>query len=166
MTKSNRLRLYSTGPDGRLVEGPESGFLADVHLVPALRTNAIIVTAPTKTMRLIEKLIESSTRSRPRRPTSRSSRSRTADANLTANLLRQLFLGQAAGGGGTGRRRRAAAGSAAAQANALQTRPLLTLDGDVSAGCQRSSACRSRWTTGRTRFIVAGVRATWTRSGR
>ena len=32
--------------------------MADVHLVPALRTNAIIVTAPTKTMNLIEKLIE------------------------------------------------------------------------------------------------------------
>src|SRR4029079_9052534 len=58
VTKSSTLKLYTTGPDGRLIEGPESGMLADTHLIPALRTNAIIVTAPTKTMDLIEKMIQ------------------------------------------------------------------------------------------------------------
>src|SRR5262249_56846435 len=54
VTKTSTLSFVSP-IDGQRYE---SGLLADVHLVPNARINAIVVTAPTKTMALIEKLIE------------------------------------------------------------------------------------------------------------
>ena len=135
VTRSNRLKLYTTGPDGRLIEGPESGFLSDVHLVPALRTNAIIVTAPTKTMQLIEKLIEELDTVAAAAAYVKVFSLKTADANLTANLLRQLFLGQTTGGGALGGAGGLGGlGGAGGQANTLQTRPLITVDGSIAPG--------------------------------
>ena len=72
VTKTNGIRFFS-GRDGQVVEG---GVLEDVHLIPNTRTNSIIVAAPTKTMELIEKMIENLDTRRPRRGrTSTSSRS-------------------------------------------------------------------------------------------
>lgn len=133
VTKSNTLRFFSA-KDGQVVE---SGNLADVHLVPNVRLNAIIVTAPEKTMRLIEKLIENLDSVAAATAYVNVFTLQKADATLTANLIRQLFGAQVAGA--AGQLGAGAAGGlgglgAAGQAGALGTRPLLTLFGDVAPG--------------------------------
>jgi len=134
VTKSNTLRFFSS-KDGQFVE---SGYLADVHLVPNVRLNAIIVTAPEKTMKLIEKLIESLDTVAAAASYVNVFTLTKADATLTANLLRQLFSGQTGAAGGLGAGQAGGLGGAgglgAGQAGGLGTRPLLTLFGDVSPG--------------------------------
>jgi type II secretion system protein D len=98
VTKSSTLRFYSGG------QVYESGLLADVHLVPSQRNNAIIVAAPAKTMKLIAKLIENLDVPSAAQSFVNVYTLTKADASLTANLLRQLFTGSSTttGGGGLG----------------------------------------------------------------
>ena len=51
-TKTTGLRFI--GPGGQVVE---SGFLEDVHIIPDVRTNSLVIAAPEQTMRLLEALI-------------------------------------------------------------------------------------------------------------
>src|SRR5262249_21218789 len=55
-SKSTTLRFISAMRDGKVVE---SGLLEDVRLTPDVRTNTIIVSAPAKTVELIQSLIQS-----------------------------------------------------------------------------------------------------------
>jgi type II secretion system protein D len=126
VTKSHTLRLYSS-VDGKLVA--ESGLLADVHLIPSTRINAIIVMAPAKTMTLIEKLIEELDTISAARSIVKVFQLKKAQASLMANLIRQLFTGQQQVGAG------GIAGLGAAGAlQAGQPRPLLTPTGEVAEG--------------------------------
>ena len=126
VTKSHTLRLYSS-VDGKLVA--ESGLLSDVHLIPSTRINAIIVTAPAKTMTLIEKLIEELDTVSAARSIVKVFQLKKAQASLMANLIRQLFTGQQQVGVG------GIAGLGAAGAlQAGQPRPLLTPTGEVAEG--------------------------------
>src|SRR5207237_738722 len=54
-TKTTSLRFFAQPGLGGVVE---AGVLEDVHLTADLRSNSIIVSAPTRTMDLIVKLIE------------------------------------------------------------------------------------------------------------
>ncbi len=138
VTKSSSLRFYYKDQAGNTAS-VESGLLADVHLVPNVRTNEIIVAAPKKTMDLIEKLIERLDTVAAAAAKVTIFTLRNADANLTANLLRSLFTGTTtgtgaaggtpAGGGPTG-----ATGTTGTNATTL-TRQLITsgLD-DISPG--------------------------------
>jgi type II secretion system protein D len=135
VTKSNTLRVYSVR-DGQVIE---SGHFADVHLVPNVRTNAIIVTAPEKTMRLIAALIDQLDTVAAAAAFVNVFELRRADATLTANLLRQLFGAQTQGGGLGGQFGGQLGGQlggfgqlGAAQQPGL--RPVLTLTGDPSPG--------------------------------
>jgi hypothetical protein len=56
VTRSSSLRFFYKDKDGETAV--VSGLLSDVHLVPNVSTNEIIVAAPPKTILLIEKLIE------------------------------------------------------------------------------------------------------------
>jgi hypothetical protein len=113
--------------DGKLVA--ESGLLSDVHLIPSTRINAIIVTAPAKTMTLIEKLIEELDTASAARSIVKVFQLKKAQASLMANLIRQLFTGQQQVGVG------GIAGLGAAGAlQAGQPRPLLTPTGEVAEG--------------------------------
>jgi general secretion pathway protein D len=91
VTRSSSLRFIYKDKEGD--SAVVSGLLSDVHLVPNVSTNEIIVAAPEKTMKLIEKLIE-------RLDTVAAAAARiqiytlkNADANLTATLLKTLFTG-------------------------------------------------------------------------
>ena len=121
-TKTNTLRFFSA-KDGQVVE---SGLLADVHIVPNNRLNALVVAAPEQTMKLIEKLIENMDTVAAAASYVNVFFLKNADANNTANLIQQLFTGsRTATGGAGGAFGGAAAGGAAA--NQAGTRPLLTV---------------------------------------
>src|SRR5262249_29994354 len=77
-------------------EGPiETGYLEDVHIVSSARINALIVAAPEKTMKLIEKLIENlDTAAAAQSYVNVFQLRRGMDATLTANLIAQLFTSQ------------------------------------------------------------------------
>jgi type II secretion system protein D len=134
-TKTNALRFFSSR-DGQAVE---SGFLEDVHVIPNVRTNALVVTAPERTMKLIERLIDSLDTVAAAASFINVFQLQRADAALTAQLLAQLFSQQnrtgltpgAAGGQQLGGQFGQQPGG---QAQAGQVRPLLTLTGDVSPG--------------------------------
>ena len=104
-TKYTSLRFISALKDGKIVE---SGYLDDIRLIGDVRTNSIIVSAPTKAMDLILTLIKEL----DTLPNSRAEINiftlKKADASTIAATLQQLFLGtgsgapagQAGGGGG------------------------------------------------------------------
>ncbi|MBX9584703.1 MAG: hypothetical protein K2X87_30740, partial [Gemmataceae bacterium] len=138
-TKANTLRFQTA--DGRAFE---SGFLEDVHIIPDARINALLVTAPERTMKLVERLIDSLDTVAAAASFINVFQLQRADAAQTAIILGQLFTGQnrtgltpgAAGGnqfGGGGPFGAGGAG-AALGGQAGQVRPLLTLTGDVSPG--------------------------------
>jgi type II secretory pathway component GspD/PulD (secretin) len=103
VTKTSAIRFVKDG------QTYETGYLEDVHIVSSARINALIVSAPTVTMRLIEKLIESlDTVAAARSYVNVFQLHRGSDANLMENLIAQLFTGQGRqattgiGGNGTG----------------------------------------------------------------
>ena len=98
VTKTNALRFFSN-KDGQVVE---TGFLEDVHIIPNARINALVVAAPTKTMRLIESMIENLDVVAAAQSFVNVFTLKTADATQTAVLLQQLFAGQAGSTGATG----------------------------------------------------------------
>ena len=139
--------------DGKLLPVAESGFLSDVHLVPALRINAIIVTAPEKTMKLIEQMIHELDTVAAATSLVQVFTLHRADAINTANLIRQLFTGQTAGGAGGGGGIGGGGlggGGGLAGGGITQTRPILTAGGNIARG-PRSSDFNLRSTTEPTR---------------
>jgi type II secretory pathway component GspD/PulD (secretin) len=142
VTKTNAIRFFSAMkrdpksgqlvPDGTMYE---TGYLEDVHIVSMARVNALIVSAPTDTMRLIEKLIENLDTVAAARSYVNVFKLTKADATLTANLLAQLFTGQGRqatagiGGGGGG-----LPGGGGALGTQTSVRPLLTISGNPSDG--------------------------------
>jgi type II secretory pathway component GspD/PulD (secretin) len=139
VTRSSSLRFIYGGKEGETAV--VSGLLSDVHLVPNVRTNSIIVAAPEKTMKLIAMLIEKLDTPPSAAAFVQIFTLRNAEANLTANLLRSLFTGQTTGtgtGGGGGGGAGATAGGVGATAggstSSTQTRPILSDGGDISPG--------------------------------
>lgn len=91
VTKTTAIRFFSA-KDGKTYE---TGYLEDVHIVPSARVNALIVSAPEKTMKLIEKLIDNlDTVAAARSYVNVYQLRKGMDATLTANLIAQLFTGQ------------------------------------------------------------------------
>jgi type II secretory pathway component GspD/PulD (secretin) len=88
-TKTTTLRLVEPGA-GAI----ESGQLVDTHLTADTRSNSIIISAPPKTMALLEKLIQQLDVPSAARATARVfTLKQPADAAIIANLLQQMFLG-------------------------------------------------------------------------
>jgi general secretion pathway protein D len=141
ITKTSSIRFFY-GKDGE--QQVVTGLLADVHLVPNQRTNAIIVSAPTKTMTLIEKMIQSLDTVAAAKAFVQIYTLKNADATLTATLLRNLFTGStttggAGGVGGTGGGGATGLGGATGTTGSTAsnaTRPLLVTQGtgDISPG--------------------------------
>jgi type II secretory pathway component GspD/PulD (secretin) len=123
-TKTSTLRFYYR--DGQVIE---SGYLADVHIIPNNRTNALLVTAPSETIKLIDKLIENLDVVAAASSYVNIYPLRKADATLTAILLGQMFTGAnrtsltPTGTGGTG----GTTGGTLGAAGTTGIRPLLTL---------------------------------------
>ncbi len=111
----------------------ESGLLEDVHITPDVRINAIIVTAPEKTMKLVEALVNELDGVAAAKSYVNVFQLKKADATQVQNLLVTLFSRQqGAGGGGLGQGGGLGGiGTGTAQG---ATRPLLTLTGTPSDG--------------------------------
>jgi type II secretory pathway component GspD/PulD (secretin) len=97
-TKTSSLRFMVPSKDGRPVE---SGFLEDIYITPDPRINALIVSAPERSLDLVLSLI----RELDLPPVARSEINiftlKKADALNTATIIQQLFMG--GGSGATGR---------------------------------------------------------------
>ena len=134
-TRSNSLQLL--GPDGRPLVGRDgqpvqSGLLADVHIIPAARINGIVVTAPEKTIKLIDELIKTLDTVAAASSNIKVYTLTKADAVLTGITLQQLFSGTNRTALTPGGQQGAAAQQAAAGTTAA--RPLLTLGSDPGPG--------------------------------
>jgi len=128
-TKTVSLRFLIPGKDGTF----ESGYLEDVHITPDIRSNSLLISAPEKTLKLLEEVIKNLDVPSATRAQVNIFTLKKADATLTANLLQQLFGGAtgATGGGQQG------PGGFQGQGGATNTqgfRPLLTATGTVSEG--------------------------------
>lgn len=124
VTKSNAIKFFSA-KDGKTYE---TGYLEDVHIVSSARINALIVSAPEQTMRLIERLIDNLDTVSAARSYVNVFRLTKADATLTANLLAQLFTGQ-------GRQQTQGIGQQGLNQNQQGVvRPILTLSPNPSDG--------------------------------
>ncbi len=90
-TRASAIRFFSA-KDGKTYE---TGYLTDVRIVSNARINALIVSAPEKTMQLIERLIDNlDTVAAAQSYVNVFQLKRGMDATLTANLIAQLFTGQ------------------------------------------------------------------------
>ncbi|MBM3980196.1 MAG: hypothetical protein FJ304_07900 [Planctomycetes bacterium] len=124
VTKTTAIRFFSA-KDGKTYE---TGYLEDVHIVPSARVNALIVSAPEKTMKLIEKLIDNlDTVAAARSYVNVYQLKRGMDATLTANLIAQLFTGQ-------GRTQQQGIAQPGLNQNQQTVRPFITLSGNPSDG--------------------------------
>jgi type II secretory pathway component GspD/PulD (secretin) len=134
VTKSSSLRFYYKDMNGGTAS-VESGLLSDVHLVPNVATNEIIVAAPPKTILLIEKLIERLDTLAAVTAKVQIYTLRNADANLTMTLLRSLFTGTTTGGAGaTAAPTATAGGTGSTNATTLTRQVLSSGIGDVADG--------------------------------
>ena len=120
-TKTTSLRFLTTGQGGVI----ESGYLEDVHVTPYGFSNALIISAPAKTIPLVEAVIRELDVPSVAQSFVKVYTLKKADAVITANLIQQLFLGSNTAR--TGQGQLGATGGTA-------TRPLLTLTGDISPG--------------------------------
>jgi len=127
-TKNTTLRFYARpGPGGAV----ESGLLEDVHITPEPRSNSLIISAPPRTMELLMALIRELDVISAARAEMKIFTLKKGDAQQTAALLNQLFLGGAAprtavpGAAGAAQPAAAAGGA---------TRPLLSLTGQSADG--------------------------------
>lgn len=129
-TKTTAIRFFSA-KDGKAYE---TGYLEDVHIVSNARINALIVSAPETTMRLIDRLIDNlDTVAAARSYVNVFQMKKGMDATLTANLIAQMFTGQ----GRQAQTGLGGAGGAFGQQGLGQTaqaRPLLTLTGNPADG--------------------------------
>ena len=94
-TKYTSLRFIST----RLKDGPqvyESSLLEDIYIIPDIRTNSLIISAPTKTMELILALVRDLDTVPNARAEIKVFMLKRSDATAMANMLQQLFLGTGA----------------------------------------------------------------------
>jgi type II secretion system protein D len=110
----------------------ESGLLEDVHIVSDARINALVVTAPEKTMKLLESLINELDGVAAAKAFVNVFQLRKADAQVVQQLIINLFSGvnrTGAGGGGLG-----GLGGLGTQTAQGTTRPLLTLTANPSDG--------------------------------
>lgn len=133
-TKNSGLRFFATGKDKAIVE---SDILEDVHVNADPRTNSLIVTAPAKTMRLIEELIRELDVPPDAQSIIRVFTLRKSDPVNIANMLQRLFVGTATGGGVQGTVGVLGGGGAQALGGAAlgQPRPLqITLGGYTPEG--------------------------------
>lgn len=110
----------------------ESGLLEDVHITPDARINALIVTAPERTMKLVEALVNELDGVAAAKSYVQVFQLKRADALLVQNLLIQLFSRQQTGAGGLGGQG-GLGGLGTAQTQGAG-RPLLTLTGNPSDG--------------------------------
>ena len=106
----------------------ESGLLEDVHLIPDTRINAIIVTAPAATMRLLEALVTELDGVAAAKSFVNIFSLKRADAVAVQALITNLFSRSTTGAQGGGFNQ---GGTTTQQGT---TRPLLTLTGDPAAG--------------------------------
>jgi general secretion pathway protein D len=133
-TKANTLQFYSP-VNNKMVE---SGLLEDVHLVADVRINSILVSAPERTMKLIEAVIAELDTFAAAQGSVKVFKLNKSDATNTANLLLTLFaraqqqggLGGGFGGGGFG----GAGGGLGGLQNQQQGRPVLSLTGEPTPG--------------------------------
>ncbi|MCX7666007.1 MAG: hypothetical protein N2112_10700, partial [Gemmataceae bacterium] len=133
-TRTTGVRLVGTDPKGTPVS---SGFLEDVHITPDIRSNTLLISAPEKTLKLIETLVRELDVPSAARAGINIFTLKKADATLTANLLQQLFLGGARTGAGVQPNipgQTLPGNLQGGGANVAATRPLLSLSGDVSPG--------------------------------
>ena len=132
-TKTTSLRFY-TSLNGQVVE---SGQLEDVHITSDTRINSVLVSAPEKTMRLIEKLIDELDVTSAAKSDVKVFTLKKSDATVTANTISQLFsAGTTTGGGGgqAGVNQLLGGGGQTGVGGQAGSRPLLTLTGAVADG--------------------------------
>lgn len=132
LTKTSSLRFY--GSNGSPIE---SGFLEDVQIIPDNRINGVVVSAPEKTMRLLEKLIEELDTPSAARSDVKVFTLKRSDAQATLNLISQLFAsstGAGGAGGGFGGQFGGQAGGQGGVGPIGGNRPILTLTGAVAPG--------------------------------
>jgi type II secretion system protein D len=131
-TKTTGLRFVST------TKGVvESGFLEDVHIIPEVRSNTLLVSAPPKTVELILALVRELDVVAAARAEINIYPLKKADAQQTAALIQQLFLGTTSGTTTTPGQQRPGGPLNQAANTATQTgtqRPLLSLTGQPSDG--------------------------------
>jgi type II secretion system protein D len=92
-TKTTKIRLIGPKGPGTLSTVAESGLLEDIHVTSVARINSVIISAPTKSMDLILKLIAQLDVLPQLRADIKIFPLKNADANATAILVQQLFLG-------------------------------------------------------------------------
>ena len=127
-TKTNTLQFFSP-QNGKMVE---SGLLEDVHLISDNRINSIVVSAPERTMKLIEAIVNELDTFAAAQGTVKVFKLNKADATNTATTLLNLFSRtqqQGAGGFGGG-----FGGAFGGQQQQQAGRPLLSLAGEPSPG--------------------------------
>src|SRR5206468_927159 len=98
-TKTVTLRFINPHPGQANVE---SGFLEDIHITADIRTNSVILSAPSKSMDLLVALIKELDVVPANRAEVNIFHLKQSDATTISNMLQQLFLGT--GGLGTGAR--------------------------------------------------------------
>ena len=98
-TKTVTLRFINPHPGQANVE---SGFLEDIHITADIRTNSVILSAPSKSMELLVALIKELDVVPANRAEVNIFHLKKSDATTISNMLQQLFLGT--GGLGTGAR--------------------------------------------------------------
>src|SRR5262249_42272470 len=91
-TKTTSLRFF--GPPG--TGSVEAGVLEDVHITADIRSNSLIVSAPTRTMNLIIALVQQLDQPAAAQAAVNIFTLKKADAVQPANLLTQMFTGSSA----------------------------------------------------------------------
>ncbi len=123
VTKSTSLKFIDP-KTGKVVE---SGMLEDIFITPDDNSNSLLISAPDKTMELLDSLIDALDVAPAAQYVVKVLTLKKSDAAAVANLLQQLFLGTSgATGGGAGAGRlvpRAPAGSAGSGASARPASP-------------------------------------------
>jgi type II secretory pathway component GspD/PulD (secretin) len=97
-TKSTSLRFVSPSPGGKIIE---SGQLEDVFILSDDNTNSLLISAPDKTMELLDSLVDALDVAPAAQYVVKVIALRKNDAAALATMLQQLFLGT--GGVGSGR---------------------------------------------------------------
>jgi type II secretion system protein D len=93
-TKTTSLRFFARPGMGGVIE---AGVLEDVHITSDLRSNSLIVSAPTRTMELIVALVNQLDTPAAAQAGVNIFTLKKADAVQTANLIQQMFTGSGAG---------------------------------------------------------------------
>lgn len=128
-TKTTSLRFFARPGLGGTVE---AGVLEDVHITPDIRSNSLIVSAPTRTMDLLVALINQLDVPAAAQAGVNIFTLKKADAVQTANLIQQMFTGT--GGARTATTGAAAFQPAAGAAPAGGGRTTITLAGNPTDG--------------------------------